>query len=72
MKQDPKDTEEEGVQSTGGEGEGRKEIESFLLGMVSLMCLQNEFDVPVQGGVWGWSSRTRLGNMDLRISDLRW
>lgn len=43
-----------------------KEEKNFILGVLSLMCLQN-----IQEGVWGWSSRARLGNTDLRPSDSR-
>lgn len=39
---------------------------NFFLDVLSLMCLQN-----IQEGMWGWSSRARLGDTDLRLSDSR-
>lgn len=49
---------------------GRREKgkrKNFILDMPSLMRLQN-----VQEGMWGWNSRAKLGNTDLKISDSRW
>lgn len=48
-------------------GDKKGKRKNFILDTLNLMCLQN-----VQEGVWGWSTRARLGNTDLKIPDPRW